>query len=74
MCFQCTAERFNAFLPLSLHLLCLQILTNVTLKMLLRKMKGLGASTSATTMWVATSVLAGLATSFRVTTTPAKVN
>lgn len=47
---------------------------NVTLTMLLRKTKGLGASTSATTMWVATSVLAGLATSFRVTTTPAKVN
>lgn len=74
MCFQCTAERFNAFLLLSLYLLCLQILMNVTLTMLLRKMKGLGASMSATTMWVATSVLAGLATSFRVTSTPAKVN
>lgn len=74
MYFQRTAERFNTFLPLSLHLLCLQILMNVTLTMLLRKTKGLGASTSATTMWVATSVLAGLATSFRVTTTPAKVN
>lgn len=74
MYFQCTAERFNTFLPLSLHLLSLQILMNVTLTMMLRKMKGLSASTSATTMWVATSVLAGLATSFRVTTTPAKVN
>lgn len=36
-------------------------------------MKGPSASTSVTTMWVATSVLAGLATSFRMTTTPAKV-
>jgi len=74
MYFQRTVEKFNTFLPLSLHLLCLQILMNVTLMELLRKMKGLSASTSATTTWVATSVLAGLATSFRVTTTLAKVN
>lgn len=45
----------------------------MTLKMLLRTMRGLSASTSVTTMWVATSVLVRLATSFRVTATPAKV-
>lgn len=45
----------------------------MTLTMLPAMMKGLSASTSVTTMWVATSVLAGLATSFRVTTTPVKV-
>lgn len=71
--FQSRAGRFNTFLSLPLHFLCLQIWMNVTLTMLPRKMKGLSASTSVTTMWVATSVLAGLATSFRVTTTPAKV-
>lgn len=46
---------------------------SVTLTTLLRTVKGLSASTSVTTMWEATSVLAGLATSFRVITTPAKV-
>lgn len=65
--------RFNTFFFLPLHFLCLQIWMNVILMMLPRTMKGLGASTSVTTMWVATSVLAGLVTSFRVTTTPAKV-
>lgn len=71
--YQHRTGRFNTFLPLSLHFLCLQMWMNVTLTMLPRTMKGLSASTSVTTMWVATSVLAGLATSFRVTTTPAKV-
>jgi len=47
---------------------------NVILTMLLRMMRGFGASISVTTMWVATSVLADLAISSKVTTAPAKVN
>lgn len=47
---------------------------NVTLTMLLRTVRGLGVSTFATTMWAATSVLAGLVTSSKVTATLAKVN
>lgn len=59
--------------PLAPQFLWLQIWMNVSLTMLPRTMKDLSASTSVTTMWVATSVLAGLATSYRVTTTRAKV-
>lgn len=72
--FQCTADRFDTFLLLTQHLLPLQILMNVILAMLLRMRRGFGASKSVTTMWVATSALADLAISSKVTTTPAKVN
>lgn len=70
----CPADSFDTSPPLSQHLLSLQILMNVTLTMLLRTVRGLGVSTFATTTWAATSVLAGLATSSKVTATLAKVN